>query len=377
MVQKVNIKARLDRQIRIIKDDLSFRENILSILKKKKLWYKVVIVFMVFLMPVYPMFASLVHNNTEYDFYRWYINEDSILWSYYSTVEEVESGENLYEAKDSFLSVTTVLDDDRDLLWTNEIIDYIIRPWDSISLISHNFQVSRKSIYDSNNFTSRHVIQPGDVIKIPPVSWIIHIVSKGENISSIAKKYSVDTDKVLAQNLLIAWATVKVWDELVIPWWVKPVVKPAYVAPKKTYAKTTTTTDWGYNFVQPSGSQYVSQQWTYKLTAKPSYHTFYRWNCTWYVAKYKTVDWGWNAKDWLKNAQAKWRPTWNTPKLWSIVVLNGRGYNPKYGHVAIIMDIRNDWNLIISDMNYRKLWEITYRKISVYDRAITWYIYVD
>lgn len=382
MVQKINIKARLDRHSRIIRDDLSFKDKISSIIKKKKLWYKIVILFMVFMMPIYPIFASLIHNNTEYDFYRWYIDEDSILWSYYSNIDEQQEGESLYEAKDSFLSVTTVLDDDRDLVWTNEIIEYKIKSWDSISLIAHNFQVSRKSIYDSNNFTESHVIQPWDIIKIPPVSWIIHVVEKWDTISSIAKKYSVEVDKILTQNLLDTNDTVSVWEELVIPGWVKPV--PKYVAPAKTYTNTTNTnkavttnTSWWYSFVQPSGSQYVAEWGTYKLTAKPSYHTFYRWNCTWYVAKYKTVNWWWNAKDWLKNAAAKWHATWSTPKLWSIIVFNGRWYNPKYGHVWIVMDIKTDGNLIISDMNYRKLWEITYRKVSVYDRAITWYIYVE
>jgi hypothetical protein len=40
------------------------------------------------------------------------------------------------------------------------------------------------------------------------------------------------------------------------------------------------------------------------------------------------------------------------------------------------MDIQWD-SLYISDMNYRKLWEVTYRKIPKNHRAITWYIYVD
>jgi hypothetical protein len=40
------------------------------------------------------------------------------------------------------------------------------------------------------------------------------------------------------------------------------------------------------------------------------------------------------------------------------------------------MEVKKDY-LIISDMNYRRLWEVTYRKISKWDRAIRWYIYVN
>jgi hypothetical protein len=31
----------------------------------------------------------------------------------------------------------------------------------------------------------------------------------------------------------------------------------------------------------------------------------------------------------------------------------------------------------VSDMNYRKLWEVTYRRVAKDDRAIEGYIYVD
>jgi hypothetical protein len=37
-----------------------------------------------------------------------------------------------------------------------------------------------------------------------------------------------------------------------------------------------------------------------------------------------------------------------------------------------------EWNqLIIVDMNYRRLNEVTYRRISIGDAWIRWYIYVD
>ncbi len=376
MVQKINIKARIDRHSRIIKDNLTLKSRLSSAFKKGRFWYRVVILTIVFLMPVYPIFASFIHNNTEYDFYRWFIDENSILWSYYAEDEEYNEWENLYESKDSFLSVTTVLDDERDLTWTNQIVDYIVKPWDSISSIAYDFRVSTASIYWSNNFSKTHIIHPWDTIKIPPVSWLIHKVEQGETVSSIAKKYSIETDKIIEQNLLADWETVKAWDVIVLPGAKKIEPKPV-VKTVTTTATTTAASSWWYTFANYASSQYVNKQWSYQLTPKPSYHTFYRWNCTRYVAKYKTVTWWWNANQWLKNAKAKWVATWYEPSLWSIVVFNGRWYNPKYGHVWIVMDIKSNWDLIISDMNYRRLWEVTYRKVPKTDRAIMWYIYVE
>jgi surface antigen len=373
LVEKVNIKARIDRHSRMLKENIGFRTRITWVLRRNRLWYKIVIIFMAFLMPIYPMFASKIHKNTEIDFYRWYIDEDSILGSYVLWDDEKfqEDTEQLYEAKDSFLSVSTVLDDNRDLSWTNEIVKYKVQPWESISSIAAKFRISSNSIYWANNYKKGHVIHPWEIIKIPPVSGIIYKVKSGDTLASISKKYKVDISKIRKQNLIWTWETVKVWDELVLPGAVKYVPKPKYTKPKKTYAYRKS---W-YKFA--SSTKYVNKQWTYKLTPKPSYHKFYRWNCTRYVAKYKTVDWWGNAKNWLYNARKKWHPTWYTPRLWAIIVFNWRWYNPRYGHVWIVMDIKSNWDLIVSDMNYRRLWEVTYRRISSKDRAIRGYIYVE
>jgi hypothetical protein len=79
---KVNIKARIDRHSRMIKDNITLKNKVLGVLKKNNLGYKIVVGFMVFAMPIYPMFADIVHNTNQYDFYRGYIDEDSILFSY-------------------------------------------------------------------------------------------------------------------------------------------------------------------------------------------------------------------------------------------------------------------------------------------------------
>ena len=342
-------------------------------------WYNFVILSILFLLPIYPIFASIVYSNNQYDFLRNDIDESSIIWSFYSDGEDNDNSDNsenrpILENIDSYLSIKTILNNERDLDWTNEIVDYEIKQWDNVSSIAYKFKVSNNSIYWANNFSKNHIIQPGDVIKIPPISWLIHQVKSGETINSLAKLYTIDSEKIYEQNLITPDDTIKVWDVLVIPWAIKKVPVPVYKKiPKKLVTKTDKTS---YSFSNYAKSDYVNAWWKYKLVWRKPQHTFYWWNCTRYVWQYKNVNWWWNANQWLKNAKAKWHPTGSNPTLWSIVVLNWRWYNPRYGHVWIVMDIV--WSdIIVTDMNYRKINEVTYRKIPLNDRAILWYIYVD
>ena len=367
---RVNISARIKRHSRILKDNILNNRDF----PNKEVWigYKFVYFIIILLLPIYPSLSSFVHSNTELDFYRWDIDESSIIWSYFWDKDVPIS-----EFSDSFLSISTPLNDDRDLSGTNEILYYEVKPGESISSIAYKFKVSNQSIYDNNNFSKNHIIHPWDIIKIPPVSWLIHQIKSWETIFSIAEKYGVNVNKIMEQNLIALEDKIIEWRVLIIPGAVKRYSESVDKNLTKNYFKWNSySNDWWYSFADFANSQYVNTKWAYKLTPKPRYHIFYSWNCTWYVAKYKTVKWWWNAKDWLRNAKAKWFPTWNKPLIWSIVVFYGRWYNPRHGHVWIVMDVKND-HIIVNDMNYRKLWEITYRKVPINDRAITWYIYID
>ena len=376
MVKNINKKARQKRLKRIISSGEvnNFSFDFFTQLNFTKS-YLFVLILVVFLMPFYPRFASIAYNNNQYDFLRNEIDESSIIWSFYANYDEKYDDSPILESADSFLSINNILDDERDLAWTNEIVDYEVQSWDNISSIAYNFKVSNNSIYWANDFSKNHIIHPWDIIKVPPISWLIHQIKSWDTISTIAKKYDVDSEKIVGQNLLVKNEDLNIWDVLVIPGAIKKVPKPVYKPIAKKYTTTTSSTN-DYGFSKYAGSSYVNDQWSYKLVRRQPQHTFYWWNCTRYVWQYKDVNWWWNANQWLKNAQAKWHSTWTTPSLWSIVVFNWRWYNPRYWHVWIVMDIK--WSdIIVSDMNYRRINEITYRKIPIADRAIQWYIYVN
>ena len=375
MASKINVKARISRHSRILKEDFSSRSNFSH--KKTYHWYNIVLIAIVFLVPIYPAFSSFIYNNTAAEFNRGNVDEDSIITSFYKSGDSVWESDFVVESKDSFLSINTTLEGARNSFWS-EIVEYEVKEDETIDIISEKFKVSKDTIYWANDLDTDATVKLWDTLKVPPVSGMVHTVASGETISSIAQKYDIAADKILTQNLMTSTDTLSKGKTLIVPGAVKPKPKPkpkpVYVAP--TYTRSTSSSSGGYWFATAAQSEYVNTAWSYKLTPKPSYHTFYWGNCTWYVAKYKSVNWWGNANQWLRNAQAKWHPTWNTPTLGSIVVLNWRWYNPRYGHVAIVMDIKTD-HLIVSDMNYRRLGEVTTRKIPKSDRAIIGYIYVD
>mgnify|MGYP001942569999 CR=1 FL=1 len=376
MVHKINTKARIQRHLRIYNDSTVQTSNNAGTFKKSVSSFNFNFVFLivVVLFPFYPTVASFVHGSNEYEFDRWDIDVDSILSAYFSDGEDFSDEQfnnaPIISQSDTFLSINTLLNDDRDLTGTNEIIDYEVQSGESFSTIASKHQVTASSIMWANNFTASHVLQPGELIKIPPVTGIIYTVKSGDNVAKIAKSYSIEESDILEQNLLASNQELKVWEELVLPG-----AKKKIIITKKPQVPASTSWNTGYWFTTAANSKYVSATGKYNLVWRKPY-SWVAGNCTWYVASYKNVDWRGNANQWLRNARAKWHPTGSTPQTWAIVVLDGRWYNPWYGHVAIVMEVKAD-SLVVSDMNYRRLYEVTYREIPKNDRAIQWYIYVD
>lgn len=328
------------------------------------------------MLPIYPSFAWFVNQTTITEFYRGDIDESTIISSFFWEDNTVWDGDVFIQSKWSYLHVNASLDEDsRDVSGTKEIIEYEVKWWDSIAGIASKFNITRNSIYWANDFSTSHVIQPGDTIKVPPVSGLIHEVKTGETIWGLATKYKVDSKDIMKQNLLLTANDLKIGETIIIPWAIKevpkpkpqPVSTPSYTAPK-------TNSTW-YAFAAQAKSEYVNSSWKYNLVWRKPYSWVWG-NCTWYVASYKNVNWRWNANMWMTNAAKAGHAIGSAPSIGAIVQFEWRGYNPYYGHVGIVIDM-TDSHIIVSDMNYRRLGEVTTRKVPKNDRTIKWYIYVN
>lgn len=391
--EKVNLEARINRHIRVLKNS-KLLKNIWFESKtfnwNKRIWYSIsfCMIFIMFIFPIYPSISNIVYTNTETEFDRSKIDENSILTSYEWDLLESDKEETV-EHIDSYLSVNTILDDNRDFSWTNEILRYDVRAWDSVKSIAEEFKVSKDTILWANNMEDRE-LKVWEIIKVPTVTWYLYKVKKGDRIEKIASEYNISVESIEKQNGIKNWYLIA-WKEIILPWAKKiipvevPKIKEVVKENKKTIidaknnTKVTKTTTKSAPKKEVKQKQSITwEQWesSWNLVWRKPNWRFAWWNCTWYVAHYKNVTWWWNANQWIRNARAKWVPTWTTAKAWSIVQFTWGWYNPTYWHVAIVLEVK-DGHMIVSDMNYRRLNEVTVRKVPLSHPAIDWFIYVD
>ncbi len=259
---------------------------------------------------------------------------------------------------------------------------YKVISWDTIESISNRFGISADAILWTNDLSSGDTLTVWSELRIPPVSGVVHKVINGDTISEIARFYRIDADDIVRVNGLKNAASIRKGMELMIPGAAQKNSQLAIVATKtneKTSSKTT-------NLIPiptptPSTRPTVVDSVTWLKSRYLVKHTglsrWFAWgNCTWYVGQNKSVSWRGNANAWMKNAKAAGVKTGQKAVPWAIIQFSGRWYNRYYGHVGIVADVTDDY-VIVKDMNYRRINEVTIRKILKGDSSIDGYIYVD
>lgn len=98
-----------------------------------------------------------------------------------------------------------------------QVIAYTVQEGDTLSFIASDFGVSINSIIWANNLKNINSIRPGDELKIPPVTGIIHRIKKGDTVAGLAKKYKADQEKIIAFNALSLDGSLQINDEIIIP----------------------------------------------------------------------------------------------------------------------------------------------------------------
>lgn len=78
----------------------------------------------------------------------------------------------------------------------DKVEEYVIKSGDTLEALSKTFDVSVDSIKWANDIKT-DTIKPGDKLKIPPITGVVHKVGSGDNIYSIAKKYKTDAQKIV------------------------------------------------------------------------------------------------------------------------------------------------------------------------------------
>lgn len=77
------------------------------------------------------------------------------------------------------------------------LVTYIVEEGDTVSSIANKFDVSIDTVRWQNDLKSIDAIKPGQKLEIPPVTGIVHRVTRGETVHSIAKKYDIDPQQII------------------------------------------------------------------------------------------------------------------------------------------------------------------------------------
>ncbi|MBI5728375.1 MAG: peptidoglycan DD-metalloendopeptidase family protein [Candidatus Magasanikbacteria bacterium] len=137
----------------------------------------------------------------------------------------------------------------------NSVIEYVVQAGDVVGAIAGRYRVSVATILSANNLTERSYIRPGDKLRIPPVSGVLHTVKKGDSLGKLAKLYKAKEDDIIRANKLQPdGRDIVIGEELIIPGGEKPV---PVAAPAKRYAVLRSLTAPPPSIEAPAGSGYI------------------------------------------------------------------------------------------------------------------------
>ncbi|RKX96035.1 MAG: hypothetical protein DRP84_02260, partial [Spirochaetes bacterium] len=80
------------------------------------------------------------------------------------------------------------------------LIEYTVKPGDTLWGIARKYNIDPDSIISSNSFSNVHKLRIGDVIYLPNIRGIFISISDKETVYSLSKKYNVSTDLIMEVN---------------------------------------------------------------------------------------------------------------------------------------------------------------------------------
>jgi len=106
---------------------------------------------------------------------------------------------------------------------------HLLQPGETIYSVARKYEVSADSIIAANGIADPTKIKSGQKLLIP----FVHVVRKGETLYGIARLYGLTVDELRAANALKPEATLRVGDSLLVPGAKLPLAaqKPAEASP--------------------------------------------------------------------------------------------------------------------------------------------------
>jgi murein DD-endopeptidase MepM/ murein hydrolase activator NlpD len=118
--------------------------------------------------------------------------------------------------------------------------NYTVRSGDTVATIAQRFGVNVGTIIWANNLSRSAAIRPGDNLRIPATSGVLHIVKRGETLGQIANRYDVAVNAITQVNAGLT--TLTPGQEILVPGATPITVAIAPTTPRTSATQPTTRT---------------------------------------------------------------------------------------------------------------------------------------
>lgn len=230
-----------------------------------------------------------------------------------------------------------------------DIKNYTPAAGETVSAIAQKFGVTPDTVRLSNGLTGENVPTDKKLV-ISPVNGITYVVKDGDTPDTLAAKYKVGKEQLVAFNDAELSGTFKVGETIVIPDAIQPAeVRAASYGMRPATTAAVTSFSFGGGDAIYGGNGYT-----------------YGW-CTWHAANRRIqigkplpTNLG-NAISWVPLARKAGIPTGSTPQAGAVFSQRGTS---SLGHVGFVEKVNDDGSFLASDMNYPIWGKVTYRTIT-------------
>lgn len=98
-----------------------------------------------------------------------------------------------------------------------QVVTYVVQPGETLASIASRFEIDQETILAANDLGNANLLRSGQQLKIPTMDGALHHVRRGESLWLIARMYRADLDEIVSVNEITDPNRVVVSQEIFIP----------------------------------------------------------------------------------------------------------------------------------------------------------------
>lgn len=249
-----------------------------------------------------------------------------------------------------FIDIPQIIQTDEKTV--DDIIKYVVKEDDTVNSIAQKFNITSDTIIAANDLlTNTTEVEVDKELIILPINGILHTIEDGDTAASLAQEYSANAAKITAFNDAEEIGLVK-GQQVIVPdgkiFKALPVVQQITVASGPVIQPV-------INGNQAPVSGTLPAAYYQPCNVQNGYACG---NCTWWAAERRKQigkpipsNLG-NAATWANIAASVGYQVDNVPQVGDVVWYSNIWANGGYGHVSFVEEVRADGSVLISDMNW-------------------------